>query len=44
MMPRRIQRKRTAGWRMPENTRYVGRGTPWGNPWRVVIIPEGILV
>ena len=30
-MPRRIQRKRTKGWRMPENTVYVGRPTIWGN-------------
>lgn len=34
-MPERIQRKRTKGWRMPENTVYVGRGSKWGNPWRV---------
>ncbi len=33
--PRRIQRRRTKGWRMPENTVYVGRGTKWGNPFRV---------
>lgn len=32
---KRIQRKRTAGWRMPDNTVYVGRGTPWGNPYIV---------
>lgn len=31
-MPKRIQRKRTKGWRMPENTVYVGRPTKWGNP------------
>jgi hypothetical protein len=31
MKPQRIQRKRTRGWRMPENTVYVGRGTMWGN-------------
>jgi hypothetical protein len=31
-MPKRIQRKRTKGWRMPENTVYVGRPTRWGNP------------
>ena len=30
--PVRIQRKRTKGWRMPENTVYVGRPTMWGNP------------
>lgn len=35
MTPRRIQRKRTKGWRMPAGAVYVGRGTQWGNPWRV---------
>ncbi len=34
-MPKRIQRKRVAGWRMPANTVYVGRPTKWGNPWPV---------
>lgn len=34
-MPRRIQRKRTKGWRAPEGVVYVGRGSKWGNPWRV---------
>ena len=33
--PRRIQRKRTKGWRMPPNTVYVGRGSRWGNPFVV---------
>ncbi len=32
-VPKRIQRKRTKGWRMPANTVYVGRPTPWGNPY-----------
>ncbi|WP_205762421.1 DUF4326 domain-containing protein [Magnetospirillum aberrantis] len=32
-MPDRIQRQRTKGWKMPENTVYVGRGTQWGNPF-----------
>jgi len=32
-MPIRIQRKRTKGWRMPENTVYVGRPSLWGNPY-----------
>jgi len=27
----RIQRRRTKGWRMPENAIYVGRPTRWGN-------------
>jgi len=31
----RVQRKRTKGWRTPEGCRYVGRGTPWGNPFKV---------
>ena len=34
-MPKRIDRKRTAGWRMPKNTVYVGRPTRWGNPYPV---------
>ena len=33
--PKRIQRQRTKGWRMPENTVYVGRPTKWGNPYVV---------
>jgi hypothetical protein len=35
--PVRVQRCRTAGWRAPENSRYVGRarGSVWGNPWSV---------
>ena len=33
--PRRIQRRRTLGWRMPANTVYVGRGSIWANPFRV---------
>jgi hypothetical protein len=34
-MPIRIQRKRSKGWRLPPNTVYVGRPTPWGNPFKV---------
>lgn len=33
--PKRIQRQRTAGWRMPLEAVYVGRPTPWGNPFPV---------
>jgi hypothetical protein len=33
--PRRVQRRRSAGWRMPPLTVYVGRPTRWGNPWTV---------
>jgi hypothetical protein len=46
--PKRIQRKRTKGWRMPANTVYVGRGSLWGNPfaigWSVLIeSPDGVV-
>lgn len=34
-MPQRIQRKRTAGWKKPAGAVYVGRGSRWGNPFRV---------
>lgn len=33
--PRRIQQRRTKGWRKPEGAVAVGRGTRWGNPYRV---------
>ena len=33
MEPQRIQRKRTKGWRMPENTVSVCRPGRWGNPF-----------
>lgn len=33
-MPKRIQRKRTKGWKMPANTVCVDRTTRWGNPFR----------
>ena len=35
--PRRIQLKRSAGWRMPPNTVKVARPTKWGNPFRIGI-------
>lgn len=35
MKPIRVQRKRVKGWRMPENTVYVGRPTKYGNPYAV---------
>lgn len=45
--PKRSQRKRTKGWRMPENALYVGRPTRWGNPfnWKDAdpdLIPAGV--
>lgn len=33
--PRRIQRRRTRGWKMPEGAVYVGRPSKWGNPFIV---------
>ena len=31
--PIRVQRKRTKGFKLPENTVCVTRGTKWGNPF-----------
>jgi hypothetical protein len=41
MTPKRIQRKRTKGWRMPEGAVYVGRPTRWGNPFIVATVLNG---
>ena len=38
--PKRIQRKRTKGWRMPEGAVYVGRPSKWGNPYTVQMMQE----
>lgn len=35
--PKRIQRKRVKGWRMPTGAVYVGRPTKWGNPYSVKV-------
>jgi hypothetical protein len=32
--PKRIQRKRTRGYKLPKGAVYVGRPTKWGNPFR----------
>jgi hypothetical protein len=32
--PKRIQRQRTKGWRMPTDARYVGRPSYFGNPYK----------
>ncbi|AIY15820.1 DUF4326 domain-containing protein [Pimelobacter simplex] len=40
--PVRIQRQRTAGWRAPLGTIYVGRPTPWGNPFPVARTAGGM--
>ena len=42
-MPERIQRRRTKGWRMPPNTKYVGRPGRFGNRFivgQVHVCPE----
>lgn len=35
MIPKRVQRKRTKGFKLPPNTIYVGRPSKWGNPYQV---------
>ena len=49
MSPVRVQRRRTKGWRTPEcscgcgeGARYVGRGSRWGNQWRVSRTPGAV--
>jgi hypothetical protein len=37
-MPERIQRKRTKGYKMPENTVSVTRPGKWGNPFKVGMV------
>ena len=43
--PKRIQRKRTRGWRLPEGAVAVTRPTFWGNPFPVgawvKVVPRG---
>jgi hypothetical protein len=34
-IPRRVQRRRTRGWRLPANTVCVHRPTRWGNPYTI---------
>jgi hypothetical protein len=38
----RFQRRRIKGWRKPEGAVYVGRGSKWGNPYKVErsLLPE----
>jgi hypothetical protein len=36
MKPKRIQRKRTKGWKIPDNTVSITRPGKWGNPFKVV--------
>lgn len=43
MSPQRIQRRRTKGWRMPEDAVYVGRPTKWGNPIKWTDYPKHVV-
>lgn len=36
MQFKRVQRQRKKGSKTPPNTKYVGRGSWWGNPFRVI--------
>lgn len=38
--PRRIQRSRKKGWRMPDGAVYVGRTTQWGNPFEASVLGQ----
>ena len=40
--PIRVQRKRTKGYKLPENTVCVTRGTPFGNPFKVETALDGL--
>ena len=33
---KRVQRKRVKGYKLPENTKCVNRGTKWGNPIKLI--------
>ena len=35
MYPKRIQRRRTKGWRVPANAKSVARPSRWGNPFKI---------
>lgn len=40
--PKRIQRRRSRGWRMPDGAVYVGRPTKFGNPYTVEMMQNRI--
>jgi len=42
-MPRRIQRKRTKGWRMPEGVINCTRPGPFGNPIKIGMRPCDVI-
>lgn len=44
MKPKRIQLSRTKGWRMPDNTIKVDRTTSFGNPYRVGLTVDPVML
>ena len=42
--PKRIQRQRAKGWRMPDGAIYVGRPSKWGNPYVALPTADGFSV
>lgn len=38
--PKRIQLRRTKGWRKPANVIVVSRPTKWGNPISKALVPD----
>lgn len=38
--PKRVQRSRKKGWRMPPDAIYVGRPSRWGNPFKIQGPPQ----
>lgn len=48
MMPIRVQRKRTKGWRMPPNAKAVDRSTCFGNfaaqDWKIIGRAEAVRI
>lgn len=41
-MPKRIQLRRTKGWRLPTGTVVVSRPTRWGNPFTLWTVPDAV--
>lgn len=42
-MPKRIQLRRTKGWRLPPGVANVARPTRWGNPYKVMDDPAALI-
>ena len=44
LVPHRVQRQRSKGWKMPPNTAYVGRPSAYGNPVEVGQVFEDAVI